>query len=242
MLIATTDWPHIEQLRATLSRCDGSSLEGAARAFADTFVTTFESIVLARVFAVLPFGELPAHERAFAERLAGGAGDPRLGPGTDVLTLLATRGVDPSWNDRTASRGHLAIPLIDKSFVQGAPMIAKLLSDLSLDLRGLDPGAPIVTRRLLGGQNGTFYVADAQEAQDEAGRDIIPARAFVSSQQIRTVFGMGGAYADGTLVVAIFFTRELLDRALVDRFPSLISNFKMVTAQAQTSGKVFAVS
>jgi hypothetical protein len=157
-----------------------------------------------------------------------------------VLSLLGTRGREASWNDRAASRGHLAIPLIDRSFVQGAPMIAKLLADLEIDLKKLDDGAPIATRHMLGGRNGTFYVPDAQSAKDDHGRNIIASREFVQAQQVRTVFGMGGAYLDGRLIVAIIFTSELLYRAVVDRYPSLISTFKAVTAQVQTDGLVFS--
>jgi hypothetical protein len=53
--------------------------------------------------------------------------------------------------------------------------------------------------------------------------------------------GMGGSYADGTLLVAIVFTSELIDRLAVSRFPSLISNLKMATAQLMVAGKAFAV-
>jgi hypothetical protein len=238
MLFSTIDWPGIEALRAKCGGCSQHSLESAAQDFAGLFVDEFESVALVRVFAVLPLKVLPAREHEFATRLV--AGDGRLAPDTAVLTLLGTRGLEPEWNDRKASRGHLAIPLLDSRFVLGAPMIAKLLSDLDVDFKGLDVGAPISTRRMLGSRNGTFYVPDARTAQDEHGRQIIAAGDFVASHQIRTVFGMGGAYLDGSLVVAILFTREVLDRLQVERFPSLISNFKMTTAQLQARGQFFS--
>jgi hypothetical protein len=51
----------------------------------------------------------------------------------------------------------------------------------------------------------------------------------VANHAVRTVFGMGGAYANGLLVIAIVFSTELLDPLTVARYPSLISNFKIAT-------------
>lgn len=235
MLFAEIDWPGIELLRKECSQNTASSLQAASQAFAGLFADKFESVVLARVFAVLPLQRLPAREQEFARAFV--KDDPRLTPATRVLTLMGTRGVESAWNARATSAGHLAIPLLDQRFVQGAPMIAKLLSDLDVDLKTLDDGRPIATRQMLGGRNGTFFVPDAQDA---AGRAIIPATHFVTTHQVRTVFGMGGAYVDGALIAAILFTRELLDRTSVDRFPSLISNFKMATSALQAEGKLFA--
>jgi hypothetical protein len=152
--------------------------------------------------------------------------------------FLGTAGVEPAWCDRRLSTGHRAIPLLNRTFVQNAPMIAKLLADLEVDLAGLDNGSPIVTRRMLGGLNNMFFVPDAQ-APERDGRHVIAARDFVRVRGIRTVFGMGGAYVDGTLVVAIAFTTELVDRAAVDRFPSLIGNFKMATTSLLAADRIY---
>jgi hypothetical protein len=240
VLIADTTWADIETLRGRISEISAvgtpRSLLMAAEELADLF-NAYSSIVLARVFLVLPFESMPARERASAEAFVDN--DPRLVARTPVLSLLATRGRKPEWNDRERSRGHRAIPLLDQAFVQGAPMIARLLADLEVNLKALDDGRPIVTRRMLGGRNGAFYVDDAQSARDALGRPIIPAQDFVAEHAIRTVFGMGGAYVHGQLVVAIMFCTELLDRLVVDRFPSLISNFKMATAPLIESQSIY---
>lgn len=238
MLFSEIDWPGIERLRAKCAAIEHVSLDAAAQDFAALFAQEFASVVLARVFAVLPFECLPARERDFARAFV--RDDPRLAARTPVLTLLGSAGRDASWNQRTSSKGHLAIPLLDQRFVQGAPMIAKLLSDLDIDLKNLDDGRPIATRQMLGGRNGTFYIPDAQAARDEQGRAIIPARDFVAHHHVRTVFGMGGAYIDGGLIAAIIFTNELLERQTIERFPSLISNFKMATADLQARKSLFA--
>jgi hypothetical protein len=239
-LISASTWSHIADLREQITgqSAQAASVEDAAQRFTVNMAAMFSGIVLARLFLVLPLGRLPAHEQTFAQRIARGA--PQVRASTPVLSLLGTSGRDPEWGNRHRSRGHLAIPLIDSAFVQGVPMIAKLLADLEIDLAALDDGKPIATRRMLGGRNGAFYVPDARTALDAGGRRIIPAEDFVNAQNVGTVFGMGGAYLDGTLAVAVFFTDETnLDRLIADRFASLISTFKMATAELLAAGRIY---
>jgi hypothetical protein len=238
MLLAETTWPDIDRLRQDVSGIGAATLLSAAAQLADLFVARYSSIVLARVFVVVPFHKLPPVERGFAEACV--SNDPRLTPNTPVLSLLATRGSEPDWNERERSKGHRAIPLLDRAFVQNAPMIAKLLADLDIDLQALDDGRGIATRRMLGGRNGTFFVPDAQGARDLLGRPIIPAQDFVAKHAIRTVFGMGGAYLRGEMALVILFCTEDLDRLVADRFPSLISNFKMATAHLVDEDRIYA--
>lgn len=230
------EWPQIEQLRARVNElANAESLVGAAQGFVEIFSAAFASVVLARLFAVLPAGTLPPTERTFAAALAGGA----LTESTPVLSLLGTAGQGEGWSERTASVGHRAIPLLSSATIDEAPMIAKLLADLGADLQALDAGGMIATRQLLGGRNGTFFVPDARTAVDSRGRHVIAARDFADAFAIRTVFGMGGAYLDGTMAVAIIFCSEELDRLTVDRFPSFIASFKMATSKLQRDGRIF---
>jgi hypothetical protein len=231
-------WAEIDGLREAVGASAPTSIEAAAGTFANSFSVAFSDIVLVRLFIVVPVARVPATERAFAAKLAGD--DPRFAPTTRTLTLLGTRGREAAWNDRRASRGHLCIPLIDRTFVEAAPMIAKLLADIDVDLAAFDDGRPIVTRKLLGGKNGMFYVPDATTAVDSRGRYVIADRTFVEKQGIRTVFGMGGAYLDGTLVTALIFVADKIPQLQVDRFPSLISNFKMATAKLAEEGRLFS--
>jgi hypothetical protein len=235
--IRAATWNDINALRDRMMARASSSVEQAAQGFADDLASSFSTVVLARVFVVMSHGRLPAAERRCAEEVAGP--DIRLPAQTSVLSLLGTSGKDPAWCDRLRSRGHRAIPLLSRAFVQGAPMIARLLADLEVDLAGLDDGRPIDTRRMLGSRNGRFFVPDAETSSDELGRHVIPGRDFVAANDVHTVFGMGGAYTDGTLVVAIAFTSERLDTLSIDRFPSLISNFKMATALLQRTGCIY---
>jgi len=228
-------WAHIDAVRSHVM-ARKASIEEAAQAFSRIFATSFEGIVLARTFLVLPDEKLPPREQAAASALGAG----RVTAKTPVLSLVGTHGRRADWCDRRKSRGHLAIPLLDAASVRQAPMIARLLTDLEVEIPNLDTGRSLATRRMLGGLNGTFYVDDAAKAVDAAGRFVIPARDFVTSEKVHTVFGMGGAYVDGTLVVCVIFTDRILDRLVVDRFPSLISNFKMATSALLNEGAIYA--
>ncbi|MEO7109198.1 MAG: hypothetical protein ABI183_02070 [Polyangiaceae bacterium] len=240
MLLRDADWPQINALRAEIEKYTPASVEDAGQHFSSTFVGAFSSIVLARVFMVLPFEELPAREQSFARMLV--SDDTRLGKRTPVLSLIGTSGREPSWNRRQSSNGHLAIPLLDKAFVGETPMIAKLLADLQLDLAPLDDGFAATTSKMLGSESGKFYVADAATAKDARDRFVIPSRAFVSKYDVHTVFGMGGSYYDGKLAVAIFFTNEIITRLVADRFASFISTFRTITTRLQQQKKIFAAA
>jgi hypothetical protein len=239
-MLGQTGWNDVERLRATIAGGAWPSLEAAADTFVNALSADFSDVALVRVFTVTPVADVPAFEEAFAIRLV--RNDPRFSPQTRVLTLLGTRGREPTWNDRRLSNGHLCIPLLDRTFVDDAPMLAKLLSDIDVDLAAFDDGRPIATRRLLGGKNGMFYVSDASTAVDTKGRHIIADRAFVERYAIRTVFGMGGAYLDGTLVTCIVFCTSEIPRLVADRFPSLIVNFKIATAALVAARQLFANS
>jgi hypothetical protein len=242
MRLALAKWDHINAFRDRVTNeIPGETwLTGAAQRFASLFAGTFPSIVLARVFVVVPFEDLPAPEAEFAAQLAERLG-PRelLGPKTPVLSLLGSQGTEVAWCERTRSAGHLAIPLLSKATVEGTPMIAQLLAALKVDLARLDDGRPIHSRTMLGSTNQRFYVHSAKSARDTRGNLMIPAQDFVARYNVETVFCMAGSYVDGTLTATILFTTESLDSLTVDRFPSIISNFKMVTTDLILKRRIY---
>jgi hypothetical protein len=242
MLLAAANWDDINAFRDRVAKeIPGEIwLTGAAQRFASLFVETFPSVVLARVFVVVPFESLPAPEAEFAARLAERLGSRELlTPKTPVLSLLGSHGAELAWRARDRSSGHLAIPLLSKAMVEGAPMIAQLLSALKVDLARLDDGRPIYSRPMLGSTNQRFYVPSARSARDGRGNFVIPAQDFVARHNVETVFGMAGSYVDGMLIAAILFTTESLDSLTVDRFPSIISNFKMVTTDLVLARRIY---
>ncbi|MEO8698755.1 MAG: hypothetical protein ABI867_01895 [Kofleriaceae bacterium] len=240
--IEHTSWDALQALRVRIetSVAAAPNLVAAAQLFADQLREAFSTVVLSRVFAVAPMRTLPAPEQAAAQQLAITVGRPgAVEPATPVLSLLGTAGREATWNNRTTSVGHRAIPLIDAGFVDGAPMVASLLSSLAVDLAQLRGDASVQLRSLPGGLNARFYVPDARETRDAAGRHIIAARDFVTKYDIRTVFGMGGIYVNGLMVVAIVFTNELLPPAAIDRFPAFIAAFKVATSPLAVANSIY---
>lgn len=234
------DWSTtLEWLRERVGQT--ASLEEAAALVAQTLRERFTSgTVLARVYAVVPYRELEPSVTAFVDDLATRTGQTeRVTPETPVLTLLGTHGAEGAWCDRRASVGHRAIPLVSAAFVQDIPMVARLLKELGVDLAWLDASPEVNARRLLGGFNGVFYVADAESVRDAQGRLVIPAQDFVAEHGVKTVFGMGGFYPDGTLLAIIVFANEYLKRSQVESLTGLISMVKGETFGVVRGRRIF---
>lgn len=61
------------------------------------------AFALARIFKTHPYANLPVDLQGAADQVVQGAA---IAPTTKCLTLLATAGALPAWNQRTASQGH----------------------------------------------------------------------------------------------------------------------------------------
>ena len=209
------------------------TLESASDIFADEVHLALEGlVVLARVFAVLPYGALPPEERAFAERVA--ERDRRsLAAASPVLVLLGSRGSVREWNDRKRSARHLAMPLASPASAASSPMIAALLRDL-----GADAAAGAAGPSEEGPSIRTFHVFDARTSVDPQGRLTIPDRDFVHQHDIRTVLGVGGTVGD-RLFAMILFARQHVTLTAVEQFVPLASRFRLLAADAALQGRIF---
>lgn len=148
-----------------------ATLEEAAQRYTALLYESFgEGIVLARLFATVPYGELPATNQRFVDELASGAGvGEKITPETLVLSLLGTSGVEPEWNDRRRSRGHVGIPLASAEFVGAIPMVARLLHELGLGFDWIDRADSDAVLKTLGSINGVFYVDDSVDGGRRRG-------------------------------------------------------------------------
>jgi hypothetical protein len=220
-----------------------ATLEEALQKYTALLYERFqESIVLARVFATGFYRDLPEVNRRFVDELAGSSG---VGDAVTAemltLSLLGTSGLEPAWNDRHASRGHVGIPLASSAFVAAIPMVARLLSELGLGFDWIDKGDTALAVKTLGSINGVFHVADAATAVDGEGRKIIPAQDFVQKYGIRSVFGIGGAYVGTpTFIVAVLFCRDEVTRERAECFMGHINRIKTSTMELVHQGKLFA--
>jgi hypothetical protein len=193
----------------------GAPAEGSAEAD--------RQLALVRLYRTYPYLRLDVELRGFADRLLLGA---RPSPSMRCLTLLATAGTQPAWNDRRASQGHRAIPLASREMVEQAPMIAELVRAFGLELA--DVVAP-TTGGLVeaGGRTyGIFHVEDAWNSP------YIPAQEdFVVPNRIRSVLGFGGALRSGDIFAVILFSRAAIGRDAADRFRTLALDVKSVLFQ-----------
>jgi hypothetical protein len=236
--VAVTDlWQGIES-----GVREAGSLENAAQEMTKALHGRFdESIALARVFLTVRFDSLPAANREFALALAdpSGAGTDLKGT-TPVLSLLATHGDREEWNDPRKSQGHLGIPLISSAFVGAIPMISRLLRELGVPLDWIDSHDASVIQKTLGDAASLFFVDDASEAIDDQGRKIIAAQDFVSGYKIRSVFGIGGAYSGGDMLVTVVFSHDRFSRERAEQFLPLVTLFKSNTERLVAEGRTFA--
>jgi hypothetical protein len=205
-----------------------ASMEATARRlsryFYDELVTREgdRACALVRFYKTHAFAGLPDDLRRFAKRALRTSDSPiDISDSMRCLTLLATVGDEPSWNERHLSKGHQAIPLPSPQIVQRAPMIAQLIHEFGLTLSDvLQPSADVM-RKLDGKSYGVFHVEEA------AGSPYIPAQAqFVERYGIRSVVGFGGSLASGDLFAVILFTRTLISTEMADRFRALALDVK----------------
>ena len=199
-----------------------------------------ESIVLARLFVTLPFHDLPPRDQTFVKALAGAKNIlSLLNDKTPVLSLLGSYGAQTAWSDRYQSQDHLGIPLVTANFVESIPMVARLMTDMGIGADWFDKLEPDILVKNLGRAAGVFYVRDAETWLDGRNRKIVAAQDFVTANEIKTVFGLGGSYLNGSFVTMIMFTRETLEQAQAEAFMLLVNTFKTATLSQVMDGAIF---
>lgn len=187
------------------------TMEDSARLIADTLWDRLREedgtpdCALVRVYKTHPFGQLPDDLRTFAAELA-----PQIEADTRCLTLLATRGLDPAWNDRRLSEGHKAIPLPSVEFVERLPMVAALVRQLGLEIG--DVVNPPKGRVLELAQR-TYDVFHIERAR---GSQFVPAQDFVSEHQIASALGFGGVLYSGDFFAVVIFSRVPISPGVAD--------------------------
>jgi hypothetical protein len=120
-------------------------------------------------------------------------------------------------------------------------MIARLLGEFGIGTDWLNEAdkASIIAKSM-GKMATVFFVPDAASFRDSSNRLVIPVQDFVAQNNVKTVFGVGGAYANGSICTVLFFVSETLDRSVVDRFLPVVNFFKHSTTSAVMGGRFFA--
>jgi len=182
---------------------------------------------LVRCFVTLPFGELEPELQNAGRTVLG----HRPPASTKSLTLLATAGRLPAWNDRRRSVGHRAIPLDSEQMVARSPMVSRLITQFGLDVGTLLEPAPDPDL-ILDLEQRTYNVFHVVEA---AGSPHVPAQAgFVVPFGIRSVLGFGGILPGGKLLAFILFATCTIK-------PETASLFKTLALTAKLAVMPFAL-
>lgn len=185
---------------------------------------------LVRLFLTVPFDALQDEQRVFAAKLLGTEPPGEM----KCLTLLASAGVEDSWNSRHSSAGHKALPLSSEESVARSPMIAQLIHQLGVEVSSLVAFDPRLVIEREQRTFNVFYVPDAE------GSPYIPAQAdFVVPYGVRSVLGFGGVLSSGDLYAMILFSRVRISREVAEMFRTLSLNVK-VAMLPFVGGELFA--
>jgi hypothetical protein len=178
-------------------------------------------IGLLRCFLVGRLADQPAGNQAFAREWMRRQDEPTLLlPTTPTLALIGTAGIDPGWNDRKRSVGHLAIPMVSKELVARMPLVASLFDQLGVGLDWLAAPNPGVVREVGQRAEQQFFVADiskllaARQAKGAKEGKAVGGKRVLQSQ-LRCGFGAASSYMtqDAFLIVVGFAERALDARA-----------------------------
>ena len=120
-------------------------------------------------------------------------------------------------------------------FLRRAPEVLGV--DLGLKLEN---ESALVQKILGAGWVGLFYVDDARSARDDQGRRVVPAVDFVEEHGVRTVFGLGKAYGNGSIAAFVVFTNKLLPRRQVEALVPYVNLFMASTFDLMRRGRIFA--
>jgi hypothetical protein len=205
-------------LRRSLRDC--TTLEAAAgtvvRYFHDHCVdlrSGARTCALVRFYKTHPFASLePELQALVAREMGAGMPDPAM----RCLTLLGTAGDEAAWNSRHRSQRHRVIPLPSADIVRSAPMIARLLEDLGVDLESIVAGREAPARP---SEPRTYDVFHVEQA---LGSPAIPAQEeFVVPYAIQSVVGFGGVLRSGELFAVVLFSRARIPATSANRFRTL---------------------
>jgi hypothetical protein len=233
------DLSHLRNELRTLAEDCPTMQSAGQRCISRLYEEFEESVVLVRLFATLPFAFLPAREQAFARRVADKKGLlPSLNEDTIVVTLLASRGSSPQWDDPGNSRDRLAIPLLNASCLDVIPIVGRVLSGAITEVPWLTKQETLLMRESMGKMSQLILIEDARTARSGDGHSLVSAEDFVKANGVRSVLALGGKYLNGTALALILFTRETLTEDQVSKFTTIINTVKSATMKVVMDCKI----
>ncbi len=186
---------------------------------------------LVRFFKTHLYRDLDPESRAFATAMMPAGVD---GNAVRCLTLMATKGIEPEWNSRSASKGHKAIPLHSVEMVEQAPMIAQLIKQSGLSIRSVVQPQPGLLLNQADSAYNVFHVPRALGSPH-----IVAQKEFVVPYGIESVLGFGGILASGDMFAVIMFSKMHISAEVADLFKVVGLNMK-ITVLSLTGKPLFA--
>ena len=169
--------------------------------------------VLVRLFKTTPYSRLtPELQKLAVIRL----GERSPSPSLTCLTLLASAGAVPGWNDPVCSSRFRIIPLGNADDLARLPMFSQLFHQLGITLpHTTERGNNLMLDRL----EHTFNVFHIPQAK---GSQYIPAQEnFVRPYGVRSVLGFGAPLPNGDLFSVILFSTEFISEPTAQLFKPL---------------------
>lgn len=218
------------------------TVEAGARVFLERLWPLLgEEAVLARVYLAVAASALGDEDRLRAAKLAAEGGE-ELTARSPVLTLFATRGVQPAWNARAQSQRHRAVPLSSEAALRARmPWVVGLLEQTGAGstAQQMAQWNPDVSAEIKPGNAAMLFLADARTAHDGQGRVQCASRDFVEQHKVRSVVGSAGQYLGGTFVTLVAFLREAVDERAAQRMVPLLGTFRAATTAHFVRGDLF---
>ncbi|WP_447976934.1 PAS domain S-box protein [Candidatus Nitrospira bockiana] len=174
---------------------------------------------LVRLFRTEAYERLsPAFQACVREALGREPYTPQL----KCLTLVASAGERPEWNQVERSHHYKAIPLAGERFIAQFPMFSHLFKQLGLPLEtSLHPDSDL----LVDWDETTYNVFYIPEA---LGSPFVPVQQdFVIPVGIRSVLGFGGILPSRHLFVLVLFTKVPVPHHTAELFKPLALSAKL---------------
>lgn len=172
---------------------------------------------LVRLFRTVPMRALSTRDAAEVAQVLG----PTASPDAMCLSLRATRGTVPAWNDREASRRHRAIPLAPSPPFSSLPMVGALLEQLGVPARLISPSPRDHERMLF----DVFHVETAR------GSRLVPDQAdFVEPYGVASVLGFGGVLPEAQVFVVMLFSRVPISQTTAGLFRTMAASVGLALA------------
>ena len=168
---------------------------------------------LVRFFHTVEYAQLETRLQELARATTG-----NLRAEDKCLTLLGTSGSEERWNQRQTSLSHQVMPLLSPDMVAQSPMIARLLTQLGIEISSLFRAERRHPNFLAPAEQdyNIFYVPEAQDSP------YIPAKEeFVLPYGIKSVIGYGSMLPSGELFAVVMFFRILIPEEVTQRFTAL---------------------